>query len=183
MALGASAGRDVLARYCRAQTRSQPPPRRLDRSVWTGSASALLGWMRAVDGGRSALGGDLTGATLGPRSSPGEVGARVASAVSSSAVAPALTAWDGGLVLVVLVGLVARWLPGPRAAPVAVVVSGLAFGVGHLGNLGYVPTSFVLVQAVAATVFGLLAGWVRLRTDSLAGPVLFHAAMNTAAVL
>jgi hypothetical protein len=52
---------------------------------------------------------------------------------------------------------VARWLPGPPAAPVAVVVSGLALGVRHLGNLGYVPTSFVLVQAVAATVFGLLA--------------------------
>jgi membrane protease YdiL (CAAX protease family) len=88
-----------------------------------------------------------------------------------------------GLVLVVLVGLFARWLPGPRAVPVAVVVSAVAYGVGHLGNLGYVPTFFVLVQAVAATVFGLLAGWVRLRTDSLAGPVLLHTAMNTAAVL
>jgi membrane protease YdiL (CAAX protease family) len=88
-----------------------------------------------------------------------------------------------GLVLVVLVGLFARWLPGPWVGPVAVVASALAFGVGHLGNLGYVSTSFVLVQVVAATLFGLLAGWIRLRTDSLAGPVLLHSAMNTAAVL
>lgn len=65
----------------------------------------------------------------------------------------------------------------------AVAVSAVAFGVGHLGNLGYVSTGFVLVQAVAATAMGVLAGWLRVRTDSLAGPVLVHAAMNAAAVL
>lgn len=69
------------------------------------------------------------------------------------------------------------------AARWAIAVSSFAFGCGHLGNLGYVPAGFVLVQAVAASLFGVLAGWLRVRTDSLAGPVLAHAAMNAAAVM
>jgi membrane protease YdiL (CAAX protease family) len=88
-----------------------------------------------------------------------------------------------GFLLVVLIGLFGGWLGESRGVRTAVVVSALAFGVGHLGNLGYVPTDFVVVQVLAATVFGLLAGWVRVRTDSLAGPVLLHSAMNAAAVL
>jgi membrane protease YdiL (CAAX protease family) len=40
-----------------------------------------------------------------------------------------------------------------------------------------------LLQAAAATAFGLLAGWVRVRTDSLVGPVSLHSAMNVVAVL
>jgi membrane protease YdiL (CAAX protease family) len=88
-----------------------------------------------------------------------------------------------GFLLVVLLRLFARWLPPTRAARWAVVVGGVAFGAGHLGNLGYVPTAFVLVQALAAALFGILAGWVRVRTDSLVGPVALHAAMNVAAVV
>lgn len=88
-----------------------------------------------------------------------------------------------GFLLVSVLTLLERWLPRRRGAPIAVGISAIAFGVGHLGNLGYVPTSFVAVQAVAATAFGLVAGWVRLRTDSLAGPVLLHGVMNAAAVV
>jgi membrane protease YdiL (CAAX protease family) len=64
----------------------------------------------------------------------------------------------------------------------AIIVGALSFGAGHLGNLGYVPTGFVLVQAAVAAAFGVLAGWLRIRTDSLVGPVLAHAAMNLVAV-
>jgi len=88
-----------------------------------------------------------------------------------------------GFLLVTLIGVFGRWLGESSAARWAVAVSAVSFGVGHLGNLGYVPTGFVVVQVIAATAFGLLAGWVRVRTDSLSGPVLLHSAMNAAAVL
>lgn len=88
-----------------------------------------------------------------------------------------------GVLLVTIGRFLGRDLTAEPAAWTAVAISALAFGVGHLGNLGYVPTSFVIVQALAATAFGVVAGWVRIRTDSLAGPVMLHAAMNAAAVL
>jgi membrane protease YdiL (CAAX protease family) len=87
-----------------------------------------------------------------------------------------------GFVLTVLVVLFRRWLPSHRAVRWAIIVGALSFGAGHLGNLGYVPTGFVLVQAAVAAAFGVLAGWLRIRTDSLVGPVLAHAAMNLVAV-
>jgi hypothetical protein len=65
----------------------------------------------------------------------------------------------------------------------AVGVSALAFGMGHLGNLGYTETTFVLLQVFVATVFGIVAGWVRVRTDSIVGPVLMHMTMNVVAVV
>ena len=86
-----------------------------------------------------------------------------------------------GVLLAVLVALLRRPL-GARAQWWAVVVGAVAFGAGHLGNLGYVDTGFVVLQVLVATVFGLLAGWVRVRTDSLVGPVLMHAVMNVIAV-
>ena len=88
-----------------------------------------------------------------------------------------------GFLLTSLLLAFAPRLAAMSAARWAVAVSSVAFGVGHLGNLGYVPTGFVVVQALAATVLGVLAGWLRVRTDSLAGPVLVHAAMNATAVL
>jgi uncharacterized protein len=87
-----------------------------------------------------------------------------------------------GFLLTALMVIFGRWLPLPRATQWAVVGGGIAFGAGHLGNLGYVPTAFVLMQAAVATSFGFLAGWLRTRTDSLVGPVLLHAVMNIVAV-
>jgi len=86
-----------------------------------------------------------------------------------------------GVLLAVLVQVLRPRLGG-RAPGWAVTVSALAFGAGHLGNLGYVETDFVVLQVLVATVFGLVAGWVRIRTDSLFGPVLLHATMNAIAV-
>ena len=65
----------------------------------------------------------------------------------------------------------------------AVLVGAVAFGVGHLGNLGHVEAAFVVLQVFVATVFGLAAGCVRVRTDSIVGPVLMHATMNAVAVV
>ena len=86
-----------------------------------------------------------------------------------------------GVLLVALVEVFRRQL-GTRAQGWAVAVSGLAFGAGHLGTLGYLETEFVVLQVFVATAFGLIAGWVRIQTDSLVGPVLVHATMNVIAV-
>jgi membrane protease YdiL (CAAX protease family) len=88
-----------------------------------------------------------------------------------------------GFAVTVLALAFTRSMPASTATACAVVVAAVGFGVGHLGNLGYVPAGFVLVQAVVATAFGLLAGWLRIRTDSLVGPVLLHSAMNIVAVV
>ena len=69
-----------------------------------------------------------------------------------------------------------------HSATWAVLISAAAFGVGHLGNLGYVETAFVLLQVVVATLFGTLAGYVRWRTGSVVGPALMHSTMNILAV-
>jgi membrane protease YdiL (CAAX protease family) len=87
-----------------------------------------------------------------------------------------------GFLLGVLLTIFNRWLPARDAARSAVLISAAGFAAGHLGNLGYVPTAFVLLQCLVAMAFGTLAGWLRLRTDSLAGPVLIHAVMNVGAV-
>lgn len=54
---------------------------------------------------------------------------------------------------------------------------------GLRGNLGYVETAFVLLQVGIAIVFGVVAGYVRVRTESIVGPVLLHATMNVIAVV
>jgi membrane protease YdiL (CAAX protease family) len=86
-----------------------------------------------------------------------------------------------GLLLGFLLGTFAR-AEVPHTAAWAVVASAMAFGVGHLGNLGYVDSRFVVLQVFVAAAFGVLAGWLRIRTDSIAGPVLLHMVMNTLAV-
>ena len=71
----------------------------------------------------------------------------------------------------------------PRAGRWAIIVGAVAFGIGHLGNIGHVDNAFVILQVFAATVFGLTAGFVRMRTQSVVGPVLMHMTMNIAAVV
>ena len=87
-----------------------------------------------------------------------------------------------GFVLTVLLILFRRRLPAGAAAPWAVVVTSIGFGVGHLGNLGYVPVAFLLIQVVVAVAIGLVTGWLRIRTGSLVGPILVHPAINIVAV-
>jgi membrane protease YdiL (CAAX protease family) len=88
-----------------------------------------------------------------------------------------------GFVVTVLTLWFARSMSPASAAACAVVAGAVGFGVGHLGNLGYVPAGFVVIQAVVATALGLIAGWLRVRTGSLVGPVMLHGAMNVVAVL
>jgi membrane protease YdiL (CAAX protease family) len=87
-----------------------------------------------------------------------------------------------GFLLGILLAAFGRRLRPRRATSAAVAGSALAFGTAHLGNLGLAPTGFVVLQVCIAVAFGVLAGWVRVRTSSLAGPVLLHAVMNGLAV-
>ena len=87
-----------------------------------------------------------------------------------------------GLVLGILLELLRHRGLGSRASMWAVLLSALAFGFGHAGNVGYVDSQFVALQVFVATTFGLLAGWLRIKTDSLVGPVLLHVTMNVLAV-
>lgn len=61
---------------------------------------------------------------------------------------------------------------------IAIIVSALAFGLGHASNGFYVGWSFALFQMSYASLFGLLAGYNRARTGSIIAPVLLHALMN-----
>lgn len=66
----------------------------------------------------------------------------------------------------------------------AVWVSGLAFGLLHGGNtLAGVPIAFVAVQVLNATIWGVVYGYARAKTESIYPPILLHAAMNLVVVL
>ena len=56
---------------------------------------------------------------------------------------------------------------------VAVVVTALAFGLAH----------GLVIALPVLTIFGLILGWLRLRTSSLYPPIILHAIFNGAALL
>ncbi len=70
-----------------------------------------------------------------------------------------------------------------RALWLAVVISGVAFGIGHLNNLGSYDATFVVAQAVYASVLGVAGGWLRAQTSSVLPPILMHAAVNLVALI
>ncbi|MFC7363279.1 CPBP family intramembrane glutamic endopeptidase [Nocardioides astragali] len=88
-----------------------------------------------------------------------------------------------GFLLGALLELFRRRHVGSHSPAWAVLISAAAFGIGHLGNLGYVDTAFVILQVFVAFIFGVVAGHVRVRTESIVGPVLMHATMNVVAVM
>lgn len=88
-----------------------------------------------------------------------------------------------GFLLGTLLELFRRREVGSHSVTWALLISAAAFGIGHLGNLGHVETAFVILQVFVAVIFGVVAGHVRVRTESVVGPVLMHATMNIVAVV
>jgi membrane protease YdiL (CAAX protease family) len=87
-------------------------------------------------------------------------------------------------VLFTLVLAALRRVHGPgRALWLAVWISGVAFGIGHLNNLGSYDATFVVAQAAYASVLGVAGGWLRAATSSILPPVLMHAAVNLVALV
>ena len=93
------------------------------------------------------------------------------------------TMWRG-LVLAVLLLALGRLYTDTQATHLAVWLSGLAFGLLHAGNaLAGVPAAFVAVQVLNASIWGIVYGYARARTESLYPSILLHAAMNLVVVL
>jgi membrane protease YdiL (CAAX protease family) len=93
------------------------------------------------------------------------------------------TFWRG-IVFVVLLALLRRYYAESASLLLTVWLSGLAFGVLHAGNaLAGVPLSFVAVQVLNATIWGVAYGYARAKTDSVYPPMFLHAAMNLVVIL
>ena len=89
-----------------------------------------------------------------------------------------------GLVFAVLLSALRPAQPQRAATTTAVWLSGLAFGLAHGANvLVGLPMAFVAIQVLNATVWGVVYGYARARTDSIYPPIVLHAAMNLTVVL
>ena len=61
----------------------------------------------------------------------------------------------------------------PYGAGVAILVTGVLFGAAH----------GLLVALPVLAVFGIVVGWLRVRTDSVYPPMLLHGTFNGLALL
>ena len=86
-----------------------------------------------------------------------------------------------GACLTALMWALTQGFSEQSAARIAITLSAFTFGLEHLGNAS-IGTALVLLQVTNAILFGFLAGWLRLTTRSLEGPVLAHSTMNLVAV-
>jgi len=87
-----------------------------------------------------------------------------------------------GACLTALMWALTQGFSQQAAARTAIGLSAFTFGLEHFGNSS-IGTALVLIQVTNAVLFGLLAGWLRLTTGSLVGPVLAHSTMNLVAVV
>jgi membrane protease YdiL (CAAX protease family) len=88
-----------------------------------------------------------------------------------------------GLLFTWVLALLVRFHTPSKATVLAVLISGLAFGVAHLNNLGSYNSTFVLLQTAYAIVLGITAGQLRAVTHSLLPPIVLHAAINIVALV
>jgi membrane protease YdiL (CAAX protease family) len=88
-----------------------------------------------------------------------------------------------GVLFTLVLGALARAHPPGRAVWLAVMISGVAFGIGHLNNLGSYDATFVVAQAAYASILGVAAGWLRASSSSIVAPVVMHATVNLVALM
>jgi membrane protease YdiL (CAAX protease family) len=93
------------------------------------------------------------------------------------------TFWRG-FVFTALLLILGRLYAENTGRHLAVWFSGLAFGLLHAANvLAGVPFAFVAIQTLNATIWGVVYGYARAKTDSVYPAILLHAAMNLVVVL
>jgi membrane protease YdiL (CAAX protease family) len=93
------------------------------------------------------------------------------------------TVWRG-IVFTILLLAMRKLYSENKSNHLAVWLSGLAFGLLHANNiLAGVPAAFVAIQVLNATIWGVVYGYARAKTESLYPPMLLHAAMNFVVVL
>ena len=89
-----------------------------------------------------------------------------------------------GLVFTALLFVLRRQYSENTSSHLAVWLSGIAFGALHAANsLAGVPIAFVMIQVLNATIWGVVYGYARAKTDSIYPPMLLHAAMNLVVIL
>jgi membrane protease YdiL (CAAX protease family) len=89
-----------------------------------------------------------------------------------------------GLVFTVLLQALSNLYPQNTSGHWAVWLSGVAFGLLHANNLiAGVPIQFVAIQVLNATIWGIVYGYARSKTESIYPPILLHAAMNLVVIL
>jgi hypothetical protein len=87
-----------------------------------------------------------------------------------------------GVLLATLLTVLRRFHPPALATVLAVLIDGFAFGLGHFANALVLPMAFVVQQATFASVLGVICAAVAVRTRSLYGAILVHAAVNAVVV-
>jgi membrane protease YdiL (CAAX protease family) len=90
-----------------------------------------------------------------------------------------------GLVFAALLAGMRRLYPERQATWLAISVAGVSFGAAHLGNffVTSLALSFVLPQAIFASLLGIGCCYLMAKTQSLFPAVLLHAVVNLVAVL
>jgi membrane protease YdiL (CAAX protease family) len=93
------------------------------------------------------------------------------------------TFWRG-IVFTILLLLFKKLYSENASSHLAAWSSGLAFGLLHANNLlAGVPLSFVAIQVLNATLWGVVYGYARAKTESVYPPIVLHAAMNLVVIL
>lgn len=93
------------------------------------------------------------------------------------------TFWRG-LVFFLLLKLFSRLYSEKTSTTLTILLSGLAFGLLHANNFfAGVPIQFIAIQVLNASIWGIMYGYTRARTDSIYPSMFLHAAMNFVVVL
>ena len=93
------------------------------------------------------------------------------------------TFWRG-LVFFLLLKVLSRFYSEKTSTVLTVLLSGLAFGLLHANNLfAGVPIQFIAIQVLNASIWGVMYGYARAKTDSIYPAMFLHAAMNFVVVL
>ena len=93
------------------------------------------------------------------------------------------TFWRG-LVFFLLLKVLSRFYSEKTSTVLTVLLSGLAFGLLHANNyFAGVPIQFIAIQVLNASIWGVMYGYARAKTDSIYPAMFLHAAMNFVVVL
>jgi membrane protease YdiL (CAAX protease family) len=93
------------------------------------------------------------------------------------------TFWRG-LVFFVMLWALRKFNTESTSTTLAILLSGLAFGLLHANNLfAGVPLQFVAIQVLNASIWGIMYGVARAKTKSIYPSMFLHAAMNLVVIL
>ena len=93
------------------------------------------------------------------------------------------TFWRG-LVFFLLFKVLNKVYSDRTSTSLTILLSGLAFGLLHANNFfAGVPMQFIAIQVLNASIWGIMYGYARAKTDSIYPAMFLHAAMNFVVIL